>query len=479
MLTLPVAVWIAASAPLLPTTLRVDAVHSGSASAESFVLDGVFREGPWSGHPDRALDDSGLGVYRFEVRDARTGRRLFTRGFASVFGEWRTTAEARSTSRSFHESFRFPTPSSACDLVVEGRVAGDTWTPLWRTRVDPNDPAIEPAASTGVHVTTLRQSGPPQEKLDLAILGDGYTEGELPKLREDARRLTDVLLSLSPFRERSDDLNLWVVETPAASSGISRPQDGIVRDSPLGTTYDTFGMERYVLTFENRRLRDSAAAVPYDALVILLNERHYGGGGIFGLYATCAAGSRYAPYVFVHELGHVLGGLADEYYLSSVSYESDGERPEPWEPNVTADPRAARWADLITVGTPLPTPWPKGPYEALVSDMRARREALRKAGGTDHDIEVLFRTEQERTHRLLAAAQYAGRVGAFEGAMYAAHGYFRPAVDCIMFSRTVAGFCPVCRRALEDAIDRCSRPPRRGQAREHGAECPSPGAGVE
>jgi len=47
--------------------------------------------------------------------------------------------------------------------------------------------------------------------------------------------------------------------------------------------------------------------------------------------------------------------------------------------------------------------------------------------------------------------KYAGRVGAFEGAIYEARGYYRPEVDCIMFSRT-NHFCAVCRRAIERII---------------------------
>ena len=54
---------------------------------------------------------------------------------------------------------------------------------------------------------------------------------------------------------------------------------------------------------------------------------------------------------------------------------------------------------------------------------------------------------------LLGADPYAGRVGAFEGASYESKGLYRPTVDCLMFSRNQVGFCPVCRRAIERAID--------------------------
>jgi hypothetical protein len=148
---------------------------------------------------------------------------------------------------------------------------------------------------------------------------------------------------------------------------IGEFQAGVEYDVPLSrlpacaffrAAYDAFGSERYVLAFDNKRMREAAAAAPYEFVEVVVNDRKYGGGGIFGLYATVAADSVWAPYLFVHEFGHHFAGLADEYYTSDVAYEAVPERPEPWEPNATADPLAAKWKDLVTPGTPLPTPWP-------------------------------------------------------------------------------------------------------------------------
>ena len=75
-------------------------------------------------------------------------------------------------------------------------------------------------------------------------------------------------------------------------------------------------------------------------------------------------------------------------------------------------------------------------------------------------METLFREESARTAPLLARSR-AG-VGAFEGAMYQARGYYRPRADCIMFTRNAVGFCPVCRRAIEQVIDQYAGPFARG-----------------
>ena len=107
--------------------------------------------------------------------------------------------------------------------------------------------------------------------MDFLILGDGYTEAERAKFEKDARKLVDILFSYSPFKERKADFNVWGLMPKAAESGISRPSTGVHRRPPLGSTYDAFGAERYILTFDNAALRDTAAFAPYEFVEILSN----------------------------------------------------------------------------------------------------------------------------------------------------------------------------------------------------------------
>jgi hypothetical protein len=293
--------------------------------------------------------------------------------------------------------------------------------------------------------------------VDLLLLGDGYTAEEMEKWHGDARRMADLLLATSPFAGRKEDFNVWAIDSPSRESGVARPSEGVHRRSALQVTYDAFGSERYVLAFDNKRVREVAAAAPYDALVLVVNGRKYGGGGIFNQYATVASDNAYTPYVLVHEFGHSFAGLADEYYTSDVAYESGAARPEPWERNATASPTAPKWRDLVTSGVPLPTPWPKAAYEELQEEIQERRRAIRAEGRPEEEMEALFREEQERVGALLGRGDYVGVVGAFEGALYEAEGYYRPEVNCMMFTR-IDTFCRVCRRALEQVIDLYSRP---------------------
>jgi hypothetical protein len=118
-------------------TLRVEYVHSGDASSESFALSRVVREGPWPGPPDRWLDETNLGKYLFEVRDRATNRLLYSRGFASVYGEWEGTGEAKELRRAFSESLRFPEPAGPVQLLIKKRDRQQLFREAFSIVVDP------------------------------------------------------------------------------------------------------------------------------------------------------------------------------------------------------------------------------------------------------------------------------------------------------------------------------------------------------
>jgi hypothetical protein len=441
-------------------TMRLDYYHTGNATQELFSLDKVVVEPlPWAGNPRRPLDYTNLGKYLFEVIDRATNRVVYSRGFASIYGEWETTDEAKKANRTFHESLRFPAPDKPVQVVLKKRDASNAFREVWSVTVDPEDIFIDRSKNTSPgRLIELEKNGDPADKVDFLILGDGYQSSELKKFEEDARRLLQVLFATSPFKERRKDFNVWAICPPSNESGISRPSSKIHRQTPLGTTYDAFGSERYVLTFDNRAFREIASFAPYEFVEILANNRTYGGGGIFGLYGTVAAQSNQAPYVFVHEFGHHFAGLADEYYTSPVAYGPATERIEPWEPNATAllDPKNLKWKDLVAPDTPLPTPWNKEEFEKHSREYQKRRSLIRSEGRPEEVMEALFLEVAGFERGLFAREKYLGKVGAFEGAMYEAKGYFRPEVDCIMFTRTTT-FCAVCRRAIERVIDLYSR----------------------
>ena len=437
-----------------PRTLRVDYGHTGDATAERFGLERVVLEPlPWPGDPARGVDGSNLGKYCFEVADQATGRLLYSRGFASIYGEWETTDEAKSLSRTFSESLRFPRPEQPVRIHLKKRDGAMAFKTLWTFDLDPKDPLIERAAPPDAGaLITLQRSGDPQDKVDFLILGDGYTLAERGKFEQQARKVMELLFQQSPFKEHRKDFNVWGLCPPARESGISRPSTGVHKRTPLGTTYDAFGSERYVLTFENKAFRDIAAQAPYEFVEILANAETYGGGGIHNLYSTASAGNSTIGYLFVHEFGHHFAGLADEYYTSDVAVTNSPAQPEPWEPNVTANPRQPKWQALLTPGIPLPTPWKKAEFEAHSHDYQKERRAIRAANRPESAMDALFAKEKVFMSNLLGTDAHSGKVGAFEGANYEAKGVYRSQEDCLMFTRDEVGFCAVCQAAIERVI---------------------------
>ena len=279
-----------------PQTMRVDYYHTGNSKQEVFSIDRIHIEPlPWPGDMSKTIDDTNLGKYFFEVRDQATKRVLYSRGFASIFGEWETTDEAASMMRTFSESLRFPAPDAPVEIVLSKRDAKNSWRDIWTTNVDPKNMFIDRSKVTApAPLLPIQKMGDPAAKVDFVILGDGYTVSEQGKFAADARRLTEVLFATSPFKEHRRDFNVWGLCPPATESGVSRPSTGVYHDSPLGATYDAFGSERYVLTFDNHALRKVAQFAPYEFIEVLVNNRTYGGGGIFNLYATVAADSTWA-----------------------------------------------------------------------------------------------------------------------------------------------------------------------------------------
>ena len=450
-----------ASATAEPATMRLDFFHSGNHASELFSLDQLVIEPlPWAGNMAQAIDNTLRGKYLFEIADPETGDVAWSRSFSSIYGEWETTAEARSINRSFHESVRFPAPDDVFELILKKRGANNDFVEVWRIKLDPEDVLVHrESARFASEVVAIHESGDPGSKVDLLLLGDGYTAEEHDAFIAKAIELTEILFATSPFRERKSDFNVWAIAPAATQSGVSRPSTGIFRDSPIGATYDAFRSERYILTFDNKSMRRIASSAPYDFIEILTNTEIYGGGGIYGLFSTAAANSEWAPYLFVHEFGHHFAGLADEYYTSSVAYEAPAEITEPYEPNVTAllDPDNLKWKHHVAPNTPLPTPWPKAEYEEHSLAYQERRREMRAANVSEDEMNALFRYTRDFVESLFEKSGQTGVIGAFEGGNYQAEGYYRSQQNCLMFTRTEA-FCTVCAEAIEKVIDEYTLP---------------------
>ena len=440
-------------------TMRLDYFHTGNSETEHFAVDKIISDGLWAGSTKTLIDELELGLYFYEVIDQESKTLLYSRGYASIFGEWQWTPEAKKEWATFHESIRFPWPINPVTVILKKRDGQNKFQTIWTRDIDPASRQVNPADIVHTEkVNIIHESGPAQEKLDIVILGDGYSTEEMGKFVSDAKRLGNVLLSAEPFNTRKNDINIRAVETPAQESGVLKPHPGVFKRTPLSAHYSSFDSERYVLSYDNKTLRNVASAVPYEFMVILVNEKTYGGGGIYNLYTTVAVDNKFSDYIMIHEMGHHMAGLADEYYSSSTAYEAPSIEIEPWEPNITAllDKENLKWKDLIEEDTPIPTPWNKEEFDAYAYDVQKERKELRAAKVEESVMEELFMRAYNKQDEFYAVEVYKDKVGAFEGAGYNQYGLYRSQLDCIMYTRHTT-FCKVCQNSLSKVIDQYSK----------------------
>src|SRR6478672_1915082 len=127
-------------------TMRVDYFHTGGpVTGETLALDRVVNDGAWPGSRTQLIDATNLGTYQVEVRAKNGGTLIYSRGYASVYGEWSTTAEATQAQRTFHESVRFPWPSGPVLIAIKKRQAENRFGTIWTTEIDPSSRFVNQA----------------------------------------------------------------------------------------------------------------------------------------------------------------------------------------------------------------------------------------------------------------------------------------------------------------------------------------------
>ena len=448
-------------------TMRIDYFHGGSAKVEWITLDRIYEQGVWAGSKNHLIDRFDNGRYYIKVHDVFSGKLIYSRGFNCYFGEYQTTDPARDgIMRTYHESALIPYPKRKIRLTVEKRNKENFLQSFFTQDIDPAGVSIiRESPDQRTKVIEVLKNGAPAVKVDVAFIAEGYRKEEEELFRSDLKRFGDVFLSLEPYTTLKQNINIYGVFRPSEESGCDEPLRGVFRRTAVEASFNSLGSERYLLTEDNKSLRDIAAAVPYDALVIMVNHKRYGGGGIYNFYCVFTAHNQWAEYLLLHEFGHSFAGLADEYYTSSVAYnEFYPPGVEPTEPNITAlqDPSNIKWKEFLSPGIDIPTPWEKEGYDKIANayqkkrrEINAQISRLKREKGAESDIEKWEKEGEElsRTHRdnieaYFARSRYKGKVGAFEGAGYASQGLYRPMLDCLMFTRGKKPFCRVCTQAV-------------------------------
>lgn len=391
-------------------SLRIDYIHAGNASEDTYFLKELREEPYWGGSLVNLIDTFNLGKYKVELIDKASGKLIYSRHYASLFSEWQTTDEAKKITKAFEESVIAPYPKKPVIVKFYTRDRRNTLHEKYSVEIDPADYFILKDRRMTFDTMKVHYTGDHHKKVDIVILAEGYTEDDMGKFESDCEKFKDYLFNSSPYKERKNDFNIWAVKVLSGEAGTDIPKPGVYRNTALGSSFFTFDVDRYLMTESFFAVKDAASNVPYDQIFILVNSSKYGGGAIYNHYSVCINNNQSEEYIFVHEFGHGFASLADEYYTSEVAYNEFYPLDiEPLEANVTTLVEFdKKWKNMIAEGTPVPTP---------------------------------------------AGLEYENIVGAFEGGGYAAKGIFRPRMDCTMKSISVDNFCPVCSKALSDMID--------------------------
>jgi hypothetical protein len=453
--------------------MRVDLYQTGDAKDEIITLDKIYQEGIWPENPGNPFDPFNNGAYAVKVYDLASNRLIYWRGFNCMFEEYRTTAPAlNGVKRTFQRSIRVPFPKRPVLLVIETRDKKNLLHPLFDAKIDPSDvEVIKETVNAQDFIYEAVKSGDPHKCVDLAFVAEGYTAAEKDKFKSDVDRFANYLFTIEPYKSRKGKFNIYGVMRPSPESAMDEPRQGVFKKTILNSSFNAFGTDRYLLTEENHLLRAIAAQAPYDALVILVNSRRYGGGGIYNDFCITTVDYATSFKVFIHEFGHAFAGLADEYYASEVAYNDFYPKGvEPLEPNITAllDPTHVKWQELLSPGIGVPTEYGKDQIESLQAqrsqnnqDMRKETEQAKQNKASEAELKAITDKYQAKAKEIdakIAAIrrQYANledKVGVFEGAGYAAKGLYRPMMNCLMFSNAREEFCLVCRKAIARMID--------------------------
>jgi hypothetical protein len=457
----------------LNKTMRIDYYHIGDAKEEFITIDQIYQQGIWAGNPKNLIDHFNNGKYEVKVFDIASNRLIYSKGFATYFGEYTTTNPAiQGIKRTYHETILIPYPKKTILIVLESRNKKNILELLFSAEIDPSDYHInKESGDADDQIYEALKNGDPHTKVDLAWIAEGYTAQQFDKFKKDVDRFMTAMFEVAPYDRLKDRFNIYGVFRPSAENGVDQPREGIFKQTIVNSSFNALDLDRYLLTEDNKTMRDIAASVPYDAIVILVNSERYGGGGIYNFYAVSTVDNKLSENVFIHEFGHSFAGLADEYYASQVSYnEFYPEGVEPTEPNITAllDPENIKWKELLSAGIKIPTDWGKEAIEALQAklqkngkEMREQVAQLEKSGASKSKIEKVkaeFNKKSDEINKNIdqVREKYSylnDKVGAFEGAGYSAKGLYRPMINCLMFSNREKQFCKVCQRAIERMIE--------------------------
>lgn len=275
----------------------------------------------------------------------------------------------------------------------------------------------------GLRVRQVGDLGPPSMRVDLVIVGEGYTEDDFRPGGEwtiDAARLIKNFFEKMPFKELRTLFNVHLVEVSSLDRGADETPEADRKRTAFDACYGNNGVARLLVCRDGDAVLRAARNAPdADLVVVLVNDSRDGGSGtdVDGVPVSVCSNHPAAYLTAIHELGHSFAGLGDEYVDEAIAdrypLPESGDFPEP---NLTL----AEFVDTTS------------------------RQRLIKTLKWGHYLEEPGATRKYSK-------------GYYEGGYYRARGVYRPALSCIMGTQEGGGrFCFVCKDAMTRAIHRAA-----------------------
>ena len=168
-------------------TLRADYIFSGNASQQDICLDGLSSLPTWAGRKHHLAELPLQGNGQIVMRDAASGKTIYTTSFSSLFQEWLETDEAKSVTKGFENTFLLPYPLQPAEIEIILLDSRRNIRVSMRHTIHPDDVLI--AQKGNSHITPhkyLLQNGDADKCIDVAILAEGYTPQEMQTFYKDA-----------------------------------------------------------------------------------------------------------------------------------------------------------------------------------------------------------------------------------------------------------------------------------------------------
>ena len=386
-------------------TLRVDYIFAGNISKQHGFVHTLSKTNTWHGRKGQLGSTPIQGDAQIRVYDFKTQKLIYVVPFGSLFQEWLTQPDAKTSLKSFENSFLIPFPKKEIKIEIVFFDEKNKPTIISTEIINPNDILIR-ATNNEVGFEVIHQSKVPNP-IKIALVAEGYTALEKESFMFYAQQTVDNLFKHAVFNRYKDYFEIVAVPLISVDSNVSVPSKNQWRNTAVKSNFDTFYSSRYLTTSSVHLLHQKIENVPYQHIIILANTDVYGGGGILNSYSlTTTKNKEFAPVV-VHEFGHSFAGLADEYFYANDVFESKADtHVEPWEKNITSLVAFdKKWKKMVSNGVEIPT----------VANLKDKNT-----------------------------------LGAYEGLK--GNGLYIPTLNCRMKQNNTNDFCTVCSNAIEEMI---------------------------